>query len=471
MTQHLLDRVCKSLDSLIAASKPYHGLFPSLLDRHTGTMLEEFPPPIDGQRITDRSPSGSNLIHDEATLKTFYALADILNRDEYAAAADGYLRHFAENCTNTATGLFPWGEHSFWDLAKNSVGNSFENPGSKSAQPAIHDHLRQAPLWLWQKLWEFNPRCVERFAEGLDFHWQEAKRDEYIRHALIEKRQHPTPYHRSCDFPRHGGFYIFDWTFAWTKTGRGDFRRQIDVMLDYWWNKRDERGQLLIESRVPVDDPNRFYNTNAPSQTISVAASLLESADMISERDTKLSNVMRQRARVYIDGFFAAPHDPDNAVFVLLSNSDGSVNRAMPIWGSKYGIWPASYAALTCLCTYRMISDERLLDWAQAVGRCYVEQPFPEDVAVPAMDAGLGLSLLADLYDITGDTAWRDSGLHLAKKLTATYMDAPLPRGAAGIDWYESQMGPGFLLHGIARIALLAQNRSNCLLTPDYTAR
>lgn len=54
----------------------------------------------------------------------------------------------------------------------------------------------------------------------------------------------------------------------------------------------------------------------------------------------------------------------------------------------------------------------------------------------------------------------------------SVYFDnAPLPRGAAGIDWYESQMGPGFLLHGLARTALLAQDRNNGALTADYTAR
>jgi hypothetical protein len=87
------------------------------------------------------------------------------------------------------------------------------------------------------------------------------------------------------------------------------------------------------------------------------------------------------------------------------------------------------------------------------------------------MDAGLGLGLLADLYDLTGDTGWREGALQLAETLTGVYSDAPLPRGAAGIDWYESQMGPGFLLHGLARTALLAENRSNCLLGADYTAR
>jgi hypothetical protein len=88
------------------------------------------------------------------------------------------------------------------------------------------------------------------------------------------------------------------------------------------------------------------------------------------------------------------------------------------------------------------------------------------------MDAGLGLGLLADLYDLTGEERWLAGGMTLAEKLVDVFFDAAaLPRGAAGIDWYESQMGPSFLQHGLARIALLAQDRERCLLEADYTAR
>ena len=245
--------MCEAIDKLIAAAEPYGGLFPSLLDRANGEMLAELPPAIAGQRDWDRAHPGSNLMHDQVTLKTMYALADALDRPRYAAAADRYLERFAKHCTATATGLFPWGEHSHWHLDEDRIGNSCSH--FKNAPQPIHDHLRQAPLWLWEKLWQFNPRCVERFAEGLDFHWQQGRHEEYIRHAQIVERRYPEPSaSRSCDFPRHSGFYLFDWTFAWVKTRRDEFRDQIERMLDYWWLKRDERGLLQLESRSPADE-------------------------------------------------------------------------------------------------------------------------------------------------------------------------------------------------------------------------
>ncbi len=142
----LLAPVTRALDALIAAAKPYQSLFPSLLDRKTGALLAALPPAIPGQRDWDRAHLGSNLIHDEATLKTLYALAAASGRPDYAEAADLYLQRFATHCTDTATGLFPWGEHSFWHLVEDRVGNSYaltiDRPMTESA---IQDHLRQAP--------------------------------------------------------------------------------------------------------------------------------------------------------------------------------------------------------------------------------------------------------------------------------------------------------------------------------------
>ena len=117
-------------------------------------------------------------------------------------------------------------------------------------------------------------------------------------------------------------------------------------------------------------------------------------------------------------GFLAAPHNLKQGIFVSLCKRDSdALVEAMPIWGSQYGIWPASYIGLTALCAYRITGDNGLLQWAVAVGRCYVRESFPSDRAVPAMDAGLGLGLLADLYDLTGESHWLDEGWRLADTL------------------------------------------------------
>jgi hypothetical protein len=246
---------------------------------------------------------------------------------------------------------------------------------------------------------------------------------------------------------------------------------QIRDMLDYWWNKRDEQGLLLIESRSPEDD-DRFHNTKAPGQTLSLAASFLDSAELLASGAPEMAATMRARAGVYIEGFLAAPHDLESRKFVIHHRWDARpLTEYMPVWGSRYGLWPVAYIGLTALSAYRQTGDLRLLDWASAGGSAYLAESFPGDTAVPAMDAGLGLALVSDLYDLTGDVAWRDGALTVSKTLADIYLDERLPRGAAGIDWYESQMGPGFLLLGLARAALLDEDRENCPLAADYTAR
>ena len=448
----ILDVVVGAAEVLARAGEAHQGLFPSLLDLDSHTMLDQLPDPIPGQRQGDRSHRGSNLIHDEAALLTMYALAEATGRPALAAAADRYLERFATHCTGTATGLFPWGEHAYWHLSADGVGNSGRISRPDATGGATHDHLRQAPLWLWEKLDGFAPACVQSFAAGLDFHWVAGEPLEYIRHAPIEQRTHPSRAARSCDFPRHGGFYILDWAFAHSRSGESRHLEQMGRMLDYWWTRRDADDLLLIESRSPAED-ERFYQINAPGQTLSLGASLLEAASVLEvgagaagSDPGELAAIMRQRAEAYLNGFLAAPHDLANGVFVILSRrGSGEVTQAMPIWGSVYGVWPASYVALTALCAHRLTGRGDLLAWAAAVGERYAAEALPEDVAVPAMDVGLGLGLLADLYDITAAPHWLSAGLALADQAMDRFFDrGALPRGAVGIDWYESQMGPAF---------------------------
>jgi hypothetical protein len=471
--QLILQQVCMSADVLVDAAQPYAGLLPSLLDRATGRMLTQLPPPIPGQRNADRAHGGCNLMHDEPLLGTLLALTQATGRPHYAQAAQRYLARFASHCTDTVSGLFPWGEHAYWDLTADNLGDSYRHHDPARPLRHTHDHLRAAPRWLWERLWAVAPDRVLRFAEGLSNHWSTAapgEPREYIRHALIQKRE---PFPRdlsSADFPRHSGFYVYDLAFAVSRSSRGDLLALLREFADYWWTRRDVTGLCRMESRpnLAIGRSMKFA-APAPGQTLSLGVSLAEAGELLRSTHPELATELSSRAAVYINGFLNAPHDPDRGVFLISCLDDGS--GAMPIWGSRYGEWPAAYVALTALAGHRITGDARLLDWARAVGRVYVGTAFPQGVAVPAMDAGLALGLLADLYDLTGEAAWRDAGLTLASDLMARYLDRPIPRGAAGIDWYESQMGPGFLLHGLARIALLTLDRQGCPLEADYTAR
>ena len=465
-TIEIFRQIQDAIDKIIETSELYGGLFPSILDPQTGKMFLNRPPKITGQRNGDRSHLGSNLIHDEPLLQTMYALG----RPKYIEAADKYLSYFSLHCTKTSTGLFPWGEHSFWHLIEKHVGCSRNSNGY-----AIHDHLRHVPFWLWDKLRKFNPDCIQNFADGLSFHWTKGSGYEYIRHANIEIRSQLERGARSCDFPRHSGFYICDLAYAYVHMQRTEIFDQLCLMTEYWWNKRDELGLLLIESRSPKDS-ERFFANNTPSQTLSLGASLLESADLIKPFENDLALKMQSYAYEYISGFLAAPHEPLNRKFVSLCQRETQkVIELMITWGSIYGASTVSGTAVLCINVWRLTQNKELLKWALAAGESYLEEPFPIDkiktkgLQIPAMDSGLVLALFSDLYDVTGESGWLAAGMDLAVDICDVYFENTLPIGASNINWYESQLGPAFLIHGLARLASLVQD--DFIIEPNYTLR
>ena len=72
----IITKICNAIDQIMEGSKPYEGLFPSIMHPQTGDMLMEKPPKIPGQRDGDRAHLGSNLIHDEPLLATMHTLAE-----------------------------------------------------------------------------------------------------------------------------------------------------------------------------------------------------------------------------------------------------------------------------------------------------------------------------------------------------------------------------------------------------------
>ena len=453
----LINYSTRAVDALAALGASRGGLWPSILDRHSGRPPEDLPPEIPGQRHHDRAFRGANLMHEFPTL----AVCTALGR---GAAADDYFRRFAVQCTDSPSGLFPWGEHLFWDIEKNAPGNSNQTEW-------VHDHLLQFPAWAWEQLWQHNAAACQRFGRGLDNHWRAARAgepDEYNRHARFDQEfSRPPRDDRSCDFPRHSGFYIFDWAFLFSKTGAVEWLGRIETMADYWWQRRDENDLCLIESRTPPHK-TQFYNRNHAGQTLSLGVSLLESANLLGT--IPLADVLRERGATYCRAFLQLPHELDDAVIVTQTHrASGEVAQTATLYGTRYGETSAAApVGVLCLAAWSLLGDEAFLVLARAIGKSYLEATLPADIAVPAKDAGQVLELLAGLLEI--EAQWREPALKVAVQIADAYFDtAALPRRASGDEWYESQTLPGYLLHGLTRVALLCENDPR--LAADWTAR
>lgn len=497
--EHTLERVTRSFNVLITAGEDHRGLFPSIADRETGALLTEAPA-IPGQRDSDRAYRGSNLMHDHPTLRAMDALAEHTGRDTYATAVGRYLETFATDCTDTPTGLFPWGEHAFWHLEADEPGNGYTQAAAIESGGVVHDHLRLAPGWLWDRLCDSNPGCLQRFADGLDYHWLGADRREYNRHASIFDRRRGEPTgDRSCDFPAHGGYFVHDLAVAYAALPREGSRQGIVRMLEYWWEQRTEWGLLPLEAHGRTDELSL-------AQTLSYAVSLLDAAEVLKHCDEPgLVEMMREHAMTYLDGFLAAPHDPDDGVFLTTCRErdlrtgefepragPNVTNEITPmtVWGSVYGSGGdviAKHALLVC-SAHRHTDADRLLDWAVAAGEFQRSQPFPMDGIVPASgaetgnalvggesvpvvagDAGQAIGLFVDLFDLTGEQRWIDAANKITQTVLDVYFDAPLPRAATTVDHYESQTRTGYLLYNLVRLALC--NRDGVDIGADYTDR
>ncbi len=463
-----LEKVLTALRILGGAAKIHRGLFPSVLDLE-GVPVWRLPAPAAGQRQSDRSFPGSNLMHDHVTLGTMKHLAGIDRGADLSEIADAGIRRFVTHCCTSASGLFPWGEHAFWNLSDDCPGNSYTLDGT--ADGLKHDHLLQAPVWLWEEIRKVDPCKVNAFARGLDNHWRSNSPLEYNRHAPMQKQERifnadPVSY----DFPRHSGFYALDWAFAYRHSAEEAFRSQIGGIVDYWWLRRHSSNALQLSSRF--DQKHSSYGDLAYAQTLSLGVSLLETAAELGRTDPALAAICRERGEAYVSAFLQGPHAPENGVVVSTQSAmDKGTRKLMPLWGSIYGDHTAATAGLLLLraCDF-LERTQPLIAFCEKLATGY--PTLPSSLCVPAKDAGQVVGFFTELSLRGGRNPWRQKAWDHANQSLDIYLDKKLPRCAAGLDWYESQMLPGHLLSCIARLACMEQDASvSSVWEADFSLR
>ncbi|MBN2293181.1 MAG: hypothetical protein JXM70_12190 [Pirellulales bacterium] len=136
--------------------KEHSPMFSSILDLKTHSMPAEAPSLLPLQRKGDRAFPGGNLHHDIFTLLAMYHLMKITGDECYATAADAYLDFFLRCCAAVGNGLFPCGEHAFWDFNKETLGGY-----------ANQENLALVPREFWEHLWRIDPQATERHIRGL----------------------------------------------------------------------------------------------------------------------------------------------------------------------------------------------------------------------------------------------------------------------------------------------------------------
>lgn len=418
-----------------------HGpIFVSILDVDTREHPNALLPAIAGQRQADRAVFGGNLQHDVMLLVALEHLTSLTGNEKYRDGTGAYLRHFLTHCTDTASGLWPWGEHAHWEVYKDAPGHR------------THEYLGAVPLSVWEQLWAINRDAVRREADGLLNHVVNLDTFDYNRHADIST---PLPVPRPAnmtflDFPRHGGFYLQVWAFVYSKTGDEKYRDWCEKMMDKHVRTRHPQSGLLPSTTTR---PNARHGL---ATQLSLAVTMLESVPLLG--DTPTAHRCDKLANEYLEAMASLPHQPDEARYIVncpVEGVDGleELPYKTPGFEAHYG--GGTYLGGTARLwaqAYRLTENRRYLDLAVGMARFYQRGNPSKDAHTRAKVFGGNCELMLDMYELTGEDEWLASAERYARDGIESLHADGMFRGATGLWYYESELWVSTLCHALVRL-------------------
>lgn len=405
-----LDVVRRYADTMLDRGRDTYGaqktgLFLSALDRTTLGPLASRPAAPTGIRRADRAgPPGEALVGanphlDENLYRILYTLTEVTGDARYAKAADESLTWFFNNAQSKATGLFPWGEHMFWNVLTDEFGTGMAGDPKKVA---MHEFAR--PWMLWDRSYELAPEPCRRFALGLWEH-QIANHETggFDRHALYF-RHGPAD---GKDFPRHAGFYIAAWGHAYKRTKDETFLKAIEVLLARFEKKRKGAGGKESVTIGPLD-------TEAAAACV---------PDPVS---THLKEFAAYEDKLMLGEGWKAGDPP-----------------LTPTWQAGYGEGNVlSLQAMGALARYEQCGKAGYRDRVVAIADAYRGARPGENEDVWASTFGHVISTEVAAYRITKRKEYLDEARAFAQMAVDVFWgDSPLPRASFKTGHYETLTG------------------------------
>ena len=437
---------------------PVHSpMFASLLDMETHRIPDDTPANVPGQRTGDRAMHGGNLMHDVMLLRACDLLTSLTGEEKYRRAATAYLAFFLENCPQP-TGLFPWGEHAHWDFFREAPGHT------------VHEYLGGVPVAFWERLWALNPGALRHHADGLINHVVNLETFDFNRHADIRKPL-PTPRPTGMgflDFPRHAGFLIHTWTFAYAKTSEPQYLDWSLAMIDHHW-----RARHPVSGLPPSCTRGDQAQTASMESALSLSVSLLEAARLlpVGEAKTRYESV----ARAYLASVVRLPHRPREGRFIAAFPIDAAPESAAGSLSEPYqygygGGFSCDDGSLL-LAAHRLTGDRRARELAEALAGYYSEHdPPPASEIVRAHVYAAIVGLFVDLYTLTDNAAYLAQAERYGRLAVERLFWNGLLRGATGINHYEGDMMAGNLIYNLLWLHA-AEAKTNERVEPNYFNR
>jgi hypothetical protein len=292
--------VRRHIDSMLEFGRaPECPLFGGVIDAGKRRVSVALTPPPPGIRVTDFNWCGNNLMHDMPLLEVMIALTRLTGEARYEAAVGEMLAWYARQCPEPQNGLFPWGEHAQWSFADRGILPCTFTDGLRSFRKeghVVHDHLRFAPAWFWERMWAAGPEAVLRFARGLNGHIVDAKTFEHNRHAALAGKWWRDPHKPSLDaghdHARHSGFYIVDCACAFKHSGDRSLLEWAHRKLEWHLRNRLPGGIVRGCVRTPQHEEEGQHD--------SLALSVADAADALG-RETPEGRAFAAQADELLD--------------------------------------------------------------------------------------------------------------------------------------------------------------------------
>jgi hypothetical protein len=444
-----LDAAKAYADAMLKEGRDTYGtepspLFAAALDRKT-LKIGAFGD-IPGIRNSDRSLGGANPQTDVQLYALLYDLTALTGEKKYADGADQALAFFFAHGQSSQTGLMAWGEHLFWDFAKEAVNE----PDGK------HEIGGEWPFW--DTCYRYAPDACWKFAIGLwDHQVADKQTGDFSRHAKWSSHGPG----RGADFPRYAGQMIACWADAYdrpcnaAREGRSNLVTAITVLV------------ARMESNM-AKAPTGYLlaGTDATHRQIAWPGSNLELARCLWKAAPHMEGALAQRMKMLAlrqdDHFLGMPHTiASGGGFVACVDSSNGVPRARSMnkpytetWSSGYGHGIHAEMANPCFSRLRQIEKDHPERAAQyrkfivAAADIYVTaQPDGRELLMPGPVASV-IQLLMNAFELTGEKKYADRANFFGQRGIELFLNdgRPLPKATNRHDHYESITGgPDFM--------------------------
>ena len=475
-----LDYVRECLDTLMAHGTDRYGathapILVTILDVVTRTCPDDPPRSVPWrgvQRECFWKPRGSDLLSDQITLKTMYAVATITGQKRYAEFADRYITHYTSHYVDPK-GFFWWGWHRFIDVFDDKMAGSHGN------HHEIHNIMP-----LWGRLWTLAPDATRRELDAIwKWHVVDKKTGEHNRHG---------DGHRGCDFAMSGGEFIYALAFLHAKTGDPVYRDGAKLVAQYHWNTRN-RTTDLIATR-PNARKGRFDGWHSDAMIPGMLCPF-----QIKAFELTGDPFLRDTALAYLQAYATYGYDPEAKQFwagLLLDGTpvpdlrgkdgykDHGPSGHADLWEPYQLGHEHHLASAQCYAyAYQLTGKPFLLDTARKYadtiaaqlpvrtckpGTYYYDwyaRHFGRYGTVPE-NYGRAISFFLHLHALTKESRTLDLARRVANEAVAKLYYKGLFRGHPAKRYYGSVDGVGYLLYALTQLDQVLQ-ATPAALRPD----